>query len=61
MAAERSANWLRWNSGIVTVKVVARVESAVANELECRTVQHVGSGPGDDRDLRAVALAVAAP
>ncbi len=41
------------------VKVVARVESAVADELEGGAVQSVGAGTGDDRDLRAVTLAEA--
>ena len=41
------------------VKVVARVKSAVADEFEGRAVQSVGAGIGDDRDLRAIALAEA--
>ena len=41
------------------VKVVARIESAVAQKFKYRAMQTVGAGGGHDAHLRAVALAVA--
>src|SRR6185312_11686128 len=40
------------------VEVVAGIESAVAQKLECRAVKLIGAGRSNDADLRAVALAV---
>ena len=59
-AAERAAELVALKLGNrALVEVVARIERAVAEELECRAVQLIGAGSGDDADLRAVALAVA--
>src|SRR6202007_555573 len=40
------------------VEVIPRVECAVADEFECRAVQLIGAGTGNDADLRAIALAI---